>query len=148
MKQLRKFLRLAPSDRQLLLSSFVLLSLVKLGLLLLPFGVLQRLLAGIGRSNAIAAKAPTKEAIVKAVERSSRYMLGGAKCLARALTARVLLSRWGYSSELHIGVAKGEGGKFEAHAWVESDGEIAIGHLGDLARYTPMSSLEGRGGTF
>ncbi|MGD1806007.1 lasso peptide biosynthesis B2 protein [Dapis sp. BLCC M126] len=145
MERLRKFLSLTPEEKQLLLSSFVLLGLVRLGLLLLPFGTLQRFMASISQVNAVKAKqyAPTIETIAKAVNISSRYMPGGAKCLARALTTQVLMNRFGYLSELRIGVAKGERGEFEAHAWVESQGEIVIGHLADLKRYSPMPSFGG-----
>ncbi len=146
MERLRKFLSLTPGEKQLLLSSFVLLGLVRLGLLLLPFGTLQRFMASISQVNAVKAKqysAPTIETIANAVNISSRYMPGGAKCLARALTTQVLMNRFSYSSELRIGVAKGERGEFEAHAWVESQGEIVIGHLADLNRYSPMPSFGG-----
>ncbi len=148
MEQLHKFLSLTLGEKQLLLSSFILLGLVRLGLLLLPFGTLQQFMASISQVNAVKAKqysAPTIEIIAKTVNISSRYMPGGAKCLARALTTQVLMNRFGYLSELRIGVAKGERGEFEAHAWVESQGEIVIGHLTDLDRYSPMPSFGGLG---
>ena len=148
MERLRKFLSLTLGEKQLLLSSFVLLGLVKLGLLLLPFGALQRFLASISQVNSVKAKqccAPTRETIAKVVNISSRYIPGGAKCLARALTTQVLMNQFGYSSQLRIGVAKSDGGEFQAHAWVESQGEIVIGNLTDLSQYTPMPSFEGRG---
>jgi hypothetical protein len=42
---------------------------------------------------------------------------------------------------LRIGVAKGEAGKLEAHAWVESQGRIVIGGLRDLPYFTPLPPL-------
>jgi len=82
--------------------------------------------------------------VVWAVRVASRYMPGRVKCLAQALTAQVLLERRGYQTQLRIGVAKGEGGQLEAHAWVESQGRIVIGGLKDLARYTTLPTLEAK----
>jgi hypothetical protein len=53
------------------------------------------------------------------------------------------MTRHGFSPQLRIGVAKGETGKLEAHAWIESQGKIVIGYLKDLSRFTPLPSLEG-----
>jgi hypothetical protein len=45
---------------------------------------------------------------------------------------------------VRIGVAKGEGGKLEAHAWVECEGNVIIGGY-ELERYTSLVALdEGR----
>lgn len=143
MKRLRKFLILTARERQLLIKAFVLLGVIRLGLWLLPFPVLRRLLATINQANPQPSHAPNTEQIVEAVNRSSRIMTGDAKCLARALTTQALMLRCGHSSEFRIGVAKGEKGQFEAHAWVESQGRIVIGNLTDLSRYTPMPSLAG-----
>jgi hypothetical protein len=66
----------------------------------------------------------------------------GATCLSQALAAQTLFLRQGYPAELHIGVAKNETGQLEAHAWVESEGQVVIGDLQNLSRYTPLPSLE------
>ena len=68
-------------------------------------------------------------------------MPGGALCLARALTAQVLLEQQGCWPVLHIGVAKSEKGELQAHAWLEIDGQVVIGGLSDLARYQPLTTL-------
>ncbi|MDJ0795941.1 MAG: lasso peptide biosynthesis B2 protein [Calothrix sp. MO_167.B12] len=145
MKRLSKFLSLTHTERQLFMQAFVLLGLVRLGLWLLPFETLRRLLVIINQANPLGLRqySPTTDQIVEAVNRSSRYLPGNAKCLARALTTQALMNRCGYSPELRIGVAKGEQGQFEAHAWIESQGQIVIGHLKDLSRFTPMPSFEG-----
>ncbi|NET54236.1 MAG: lasso peptide biosynthesis B2 protein, partial [Merismopedia sp. SIO2A8] len=77
------------------------------------------------------------------VSTQKEQSLTGVKCLARALTTQVFMSRQGYSPQLRIGVAKGEGGQLEAHAWVESQGQVVIGYLGNLSYFTPLPSLEG-----
>jgi hypothetical protein len=143
MKRLRKFLNFTPSDRYLLLSAALLLGLVRLGLWLLSFQTLQQVLARLSQPTCKPQTVDESsiEKIVWAVNVASSYTPGHVKCLARALTTQVLLNRCGYSPELRIGVAKGDKGKFEAHAWVENQGEIVIGHLSDLVRFTPLPSF-------
>ncbi|HEY9875191.1 MAG TPA: lasso peptide biosynthesis B2 protein [Candidatus Obscuribacterales bacterium] len=144
MRRLRKFLSLTASDRQLVVSAALLLAGIRLGLWLLPFKTLRHLLTLI--AQAPLELQPTNQVsvdkVVWAVAVVSRYMPGEVKCLARALATEVLLGRSGHQAELRIGVAKGEQGQLEAHAWVESQGRIVIGALKDLARYTPLPTLE------
>ena len=142
MKQLLKFLTLNHSDRLFLINTFLLLGLVRLGLWLLPYDRLQKILTKIGDRAAKNQTVIELDKIVKAVNISSCQILGGTKCLARALTAQVLMKRHGYSPQLCIGVAKGRQEQLEAHAWIEHQGEVVIGYLHDLSRYTPMSSLK------
>ncbi len=143
-RRLHKLQSLGSQVRRLLVNTFVLLLLVRLGLWLLPFSTLQRIIAKISQQNPKSeqVKAISIEQIIWAVNVSSRYMPGGVKCLARALTTQVFMGRYGYSSQLRIGVAKTEAGKLEAHAWVESQGRVIIGNLPDLSRFTPLPSLE------
>ncbi len=140
--QLRKFVTLHKRDRRLLVRAILLLGTIKLGLWLLPFQTLRHLLARMTPANfELQKKDQVYVDIVWAVEVASRYMPSGVKCLARALATQVLLGRCGYQAQLCIGVAI-EGGQLEAHAWIESQGRIVIGGLKDLARYTPLPTLE------
>lgn len=142
MKHLRNFLRLKSDDRNLLIYTYLLVNGIRLGLWRFPFAKLQRYLDRLsntsfpGQSIAVY----RLQTLIWAVEQSSRYSPGLVKCLARALTTQVLLKQQGYPCELRIGVAKGQQGKLEAHAWVESRGQIVIGHLPDLSRYKPLNS--------
>jgi Transglutaminase-like superfamily len=142
MKQLLKLLRLTSKDGNLLINTFILLGLVKLGLWLLPFQTLRRILGNISQPNPKLNQTSLSR-IIWAVNVSTRYMPSGAKCLARALTCQILMTQRGYSPELRIGVAKSEEGKLEAHAWVESQGKVVIGYLTDLPRFTQLPSLPG-----
>ena len=150
MRRLRKFPVLSGRDRALLLKTFLLLASIKLGLRLLPFQTLRKLLSRFSQP----CKAKTQPGdldsdrlnqLLAAVRISSRYMPGGAKCLARALTTQVLASRNGYAPTLRIGVARDGNGQLEAHAWVEIQSQIVIGQLNDLTRFTPLPALEGDG---
>jgi hypothetical protein len=78
------------------------------------------------------------------VEVASRRPPGVKSCLNQALAAQVLLGRRGHPSLVHIGVARGERGQFQAHAWVESGGQVVIGGPG-YERFTPLVALEGDG---
>lgn len=139
---LSKLLRLSPSERRLMLGAALLLGAIRLGLQLLPFLTLRRQLAKITPAHSHQLEQVSVGKIVWAVEVLSRY-IPGVKCLARALTTQVLLCRYGYQSDLRIGVARSEKGQLQAHAWVESQGRIVSGGLKDMRRYTPLPPLEG-----
>lgn len=59
-------------------------------------------------------------------------------CLVRAIAAQHLLARHGYVATVCIGVASSADSGFEAHAWVEYEGEILVGRTG--TPYTPLLS--------
>lgn len=151
MKQLRKLLQLAPHHRLLLIQAALVLTLIRLGLWLLPFQVLCRLLAKFSVSSHASSHASghasvssiAVEQVVWAVEVVSRYAFGGVKCLARALTVRVLLAQQSDVTQLRIGVLKNVEGKLEAHAWVEHQGRVVIGGLQNLSDFTTLPALDG-----
>lgn len=143
MKRLRKFLLLPAAERRLLVEAAFLLGMTKLGLMLFPFQTLRRFLERFieaptveRRTNEVPA-----ERIVWAVESAGRYMPRARTCLTQALAARILLVRRGYPALIRIGVTKKNGAEFEAHAWVESGGEVMIGGH-ELDRYTSLIALE------
>lgn len=141
MKRLRRLLSLTQDDRRLFGVAVALLAAIRLGLWLLPFRMVLQLLDHI--SQPAGPTSVTVGRIVWAVEAASRSMPGEVKCLARALTTQVLMSRCGYLAQLRIGVAKDEQGTLQAHAWIEHQGKVAIGQLADLSRYVPLPSIEG-----
>jgi hypothetical protein len=142
MSRICSFFDLKREDQQLFLIALLLLGLTRLGLKLLTFSQARYLSEKITRKTNITPSNPTQiKQVVDAVNRASRYQ-PRVKCLARALTTQILLSWWGQSSQLCIGVAKDELGKFEAHAWVEQEGKIVINDLADLSRYTKLPSWQ------
>jgi hypothetical protein len=138
---LRRFLRLPAVERWLLLKAALLLGLLRLGLWLLPFPTLRRLVGAFtARFRRVRDAEPISKAkAVWAVETAARYGFPSATCLTQALAVQVLLARRGYPALLHIGVARGEK-ELKAHAWVESEGEVVIGGF-ELERYTPLTTL-------
>jgi hypothetical protein len=77
-----------------------------------------------------------------AVEVTGHYLLRERPCLTKALVAQMLLSRRGYQTILRIGVAHSSDRSLQAHAWLERNGEIIVGRLHDLGRFTPLPPLE------
>lgn len=144
-RSLFRFLRLPWSDQYLLAITFILLGLIRSGLWLLPFRVLHQLVNRVrlvhqqpsGQLNTLATKK-----IVWAINFATRHMPGGAKCLARALTVQIILSLYGCTSNLRIGVAKKSTGELEAHAWIEHQDEVLIGDLPNLSSFTQLPSLD------
>ena len=145
MKRLRKFLSLTPSDRVLLINALLLLGAIRLGLKLLPFQTLRRLLARIAQPirTLPEEELASVDKVAWAVMVASHY-IPGAICLAQALATQVLLERRGYPTQLRIGFTRGKGGQMSAHAWVESEGRVAIGGAGNMARYilVPIQEVE------
>jgi hypothetical protein len=124
-----------------------LLIAIRLGLWLLPFRTLQRLLTRMtqGAYKHQAADQASIDSVVWAVTVASRYV-PEATCLTQALAAQVLLARRGYPARLRIGVARSETGQFQAHAWVENGGRIVIGGTANPSYFTPLPPLERESG--
>ncbi len=142
MKHLRKFLRLPVAERRLLVKAALLLVAIRLGLWLLPFRTLRRLLARATETSVKADKVrPSTDSIIWTVGVASQYMHGFGTCLTQALAAQVLLARRSIPSLLHIGVLRDERGRLQAHAWLESGGKVVIGEH-EIERYTPLVALD------
>jgi hypothetical protein len=140
-------LRLSRHQRHLLFNTVVLLAAVRLGMRLLPFQRLRRVLTKVSRRPGTppAVPAPNSEAqVVWAITAAGRLLPGTSTCLARALTALVLLERRGDRADLRIGVARVDAGPLEAHAWLEKNGSVILGELPDLARFLPMPALDNK----
>jgi hypothetical protein len=136
--------RMGAGDRHLLMMTLILLATIRIGLWLMPFHTILKVLAKISQpSDRLQVTNPISvRKIAWAVNAVSPYV-PGVKCLARALATQVLMNRHSLACEFRIGVAKAEGGKLEAHAWIEYQGLVVIGNLQDLSRFMPLPSLEG-----
>jgi hypothetical protein len=142
MRRLRKFLSLSGIERGLLLSALFLTAGVRLGLWLLPFQTLRRLLSRKTQTADAqrAGEQPAPERIAWAVRAASRYV-PRATCLTQALAARTLLTRNGYAAQVLFGAAKDGAKRLEAHSWLECQGRVLIGES-NLGRYTPLITTE------
>lgn len=143
MNRLNKLVRLPSTDRSLLIKSGLLVGAIRLGLRLLPFQTVRRLIAQLAmRPSGFQGKDHTSiDQAVWAVRVVSRYV-PDATCLTQALATQVLLNRQGYHTDLQIGVARSATGQFQAHAWVEKNGVVVIGGpVHHLQRYTPLPAF-------
>jgi len=145
-RRLGRFSRLLPADRARLVKAAFLIGAIKLGLWVLPFHVLRRLMAkltySVNDSHEVDQAAVARA--VWAVLTAGRHMPWAITCLTRATAAQVLLGRLGEPTHLRLGVAKDEQGQLRAHAWLESGDEIIIGDEGDLSDFTKLPPLEMR----
>jgi hypothetical protein len=136
---LARFLRLPRSDRRLLLKSLLTLGAARLFIRILPFRTARRLLTPRPRTDRPRALAPGQ---VRWAIGVAQRVVPDATCLPQAVAAESILTRAGYPVLLRIGVLKSAAGKFEAHAWVECEGEIVVGQLpgglGEYAQFPPL----------
>jgi hypothetical protein len=145
MKCLRKLADLSSVERRWLIKVALLLGTIRLGLRLLGFRTLWRLLSHARPTlvGGVAHQSDSAERIAWAVTVAGPYVLDDKPCLAQALAAHLLLVRRGFPAQLRVGVARGERGQVEAHAWVESDHRVVVGgSVTELARYTPLLALD------
>ena len=134
MRSARKFARLSGAERRLVLDAWVTVALFRGALTVLPFRWV-RDRAHAARRRTSAGRLPA-DRYSWAVTVASRRV-PKATCLTQALALQSLLTRAGYESDLRIGVATSDAGRFEAHAWLESEGRILIG--GDVGRFTVLT---------
>lgn len=138
-----QFHGLPPNERRLLINAALAVATIRIGLWVVPFRVLMRAHKRFSHPRKVSAeRIAAVQRVVWAVRVASRYF-PGATCLTQALAARALLSRRGVVSVLRIGVARADNGQLQAHAWVEHDGEIAIGGVESGDRFTSLPSFDG-----
>jgi hypothetical protein len=125
----RRFRGRPPEDRALILRAAVRLPLTQMGLqtagfvrwkeLIERFSVPARRVQEIPRDLQ---RVMARRAML-AVRSVELHGLGKPNCLERSLTLWWLLRSDGVEGELHIGARK-QGSHFEAHAWVELQGQV------------------------
>jgi Transglutaminase-like superfamily len=89
--------------------------------------------------------APEKEQVIiaaaqEALKLANRAMPTSLSCLQRTIVLHQLLGARGVSSTPVIGV-RTTGGKLEAHAWLERDGQILTSSDAHCARYHRLEHL-------
>lgn len=130
LRKARRFQALTPEEKAVFLEAAAGVLLARAALGALPFRAVHSLTTKLKnaalRYDALQAVRPCDASVVAmSVERAGRQV-PGARCLARALAGSVLLARHGFQTELRIGVRRPDG-KFQAHAWLERDGEVLVG---------------------
>ena len=127
MKQyLRRLLALPPREWAPLFHNAFLLTAIAVGLRLFGYKrVYRRLAASANLPGGVLLpeEAEQRVSVTARRVRSAAAPLPYATCLSRSLALWWLLRRQGVNGDLRVGVRKEEG-KFEAHAWVEYQGEV------------------------
>lgn len=133
-------MRMTPDDRRTLALAMILLPLTALALRLMGLRRSQRLfflynpVRKEDKSEATLAQALN---ISRLVGLAVRHGVCRANCLQRSLALWWLLRRNGIRSELHIGTRK-EGGRLDAHAWIEIKGVVLNDSSDVRHRYEPF----------
>lgn len=141
MRRLQSFLRLPARERFLYLRTWLLLFRIRLMLWVLPYRRWRQIAAQMIRvENERQLERPQVNQITRAVRVMSKYV-PQASCLTQALAAQTLLANEGQRSQLRVGVTQ-NGGKLEAHAWVQIDGRVVIGGRESVVRFSAFPTLE------
>jgi hypothetical protein len=143
MQLIRRLRALDRIDRRLVVEAALLLTFVSIALEIVRFPRLRKMLdryAGVAGRGTLADDPATR--IARSIERSSRHLRLRTTCLVQALAADAMLRRRGIPSILHLGVLgqRPNGGRLEAHAWVESDGVTVTGRTPRLPEYVELST--------
>lgn len=143
MRRLRSYLKLSGAEKWLLIRSILWLWLFWLGLRVLSFQKLYRLVGRFSKPWSSRQGHPAAPQLIsRSVEKSGRYILGQDSCFPQALTGYLLLNRAGYAPRLYIGVKK-DGNTLKAHAWIEMDGEVLIGGpLSVIESYSALPEID------
>lgn len=139
MKAAFKYIRLDARDKRLVRAAFRALLVAKARLV---FGSFERLRLRLEQATGEISGSPAEAARVAwAVEVVSRRLPMTDNCLVRAVATLSILRRRGLPGELRLGVARETGREFEAHAWVECEGEILVGGE-EAARFTLLQESQ------
>lgn len=134
---LRRLVSLSAVERRALAQATGRVLVIRFRLTVQPLG---RVLTAVRRQSERPRSAPPAPVpvLVWAVRAAGRRFLRRNPCLTEALALWGLLRRHGYDSRIRIGVARDRTAEFEAHAWVERDGEILIGGSRSPESYVPL----------
>ena len=137
MRRLHNFLRRPCRDKLLLGEALLVIVSVRLGLWVLRYGRMRRIVESRkpGPSRDLVA---SLRRVCWAIKYASS-VVPGASCLTQALAALAMMRRRGIEGDLRFGVRQKAGAKrLDAHAWVEIDGVVVVGGTADLGEFTVL----------
>lgn len=142
MSRLKRFARLAPSDRRLFLASLVSLALVKFALRVTSMRTVRARVLWVAHAFPRTQSPLSLPKLTWAIETASSYV-PDATCLPQALVAEGLLVRHGLPARVRLGATREEGRDLTGHAWVESGQVVVVGGPDAGERFTGVVTLEG-----
>ncbi|RQG89230.1 lasso peptide biosynthesis B2 protein [Natrarchaeobius halalkaliphilus] len=156
MGRLSGFLSISAGDKVRVVVAATLLLIVQFGFAFVSFSSLRRVLLGVSTTlSRIVPGIPAPIRIAWAVEATDRNVPGKRTCLMRSLTSETMHRLYHHDIIHRIGVDPSgtdaddletvtvSRGTFEAHSWIEHEGEILLGDLEDLSRFEPLPPLNG-----
>ena len=126
---------LSGGEKISFVSSVICLTIIKAGLVLLPFSTFRKLFAWFTKSqtkNEVSQQKISQTAW--AVASAAHHLPFELLCLPQALATKYLLRKVP-SLTLEIGVAIDSSKTFQAHAWVEKNGSFVIGDWDENISY-------------
>jgi hypothetical protein len=130
-RRILKLICLSWYERFLLLEAFILTGIFRFAILFIAFNKIAKLSGKYkGESSQYVSdiEKVTINKIAWAVAIISLHTPWESKCLVKALTAQLMLTKRKISSTLYLGVAKDEEKKLIAHAWLRSGTEVITGY--------------------
>lgn len=124
MSLIPSFFKLNNKTKLLLIKAFLLLWIIRVMLWLFSFNRIEKIVKRFSRVKPVSSNISLGE-ITWAISVMGRFV-PRSTCLVRALSGQILLAHYGYSSLVKIGVSQSKG-EFEAHAWLENEGEVVLG---------------------
>ena len=147
-KTLKRYRDCTPEERRAVTRAGLLIAALQTALKVLPF---QRVMEGVyrvARPSPSAGASPgghshfDRDLAVWAVEAAGRRLLSRNPCLPKALAVLILFRRGGEPAELRLGVNREADGPVQAHAWIESEGQVVIGGDVPIETYTRLPDLD------
>jgi hypothetical protein len=146
----RKLRRLFSGDGLLVVKAAILLAVTRAALPVCSFQIILKLVSRASEKLSKSGSVPSTQVrrVHWAIGRASRWIPGVRHCLTQALTAKILLARAGFDTQLRIGVTKDPAGMLTAHAWLESEGAAVFGvPESGLDQFRLLPPLHSMGGT-
>ena len=144
-RALRRFLTLSFRDKLLLTWVLCLHLVVVVGIRLISFGSLCRLLKTVSRGGTLLTRYAARESRERliggslwAIRLINQQPLFKASCLAQVLTAQCLLRHFDIPTEAHFGVKRDGHGCLRAHAWLQSGERILLNSI-DRVGWIPFN---------
>ncbi|MHC1681574.1 MAG: lasso peptide biosynthesis B2 protein [Clostridiaceae bacterium] len=129
-KTIYKFFNLSLKDKILVIEAFILTGIVRFTILFVPFKKLAQFVGNHKEESDISVEeldTSTIKTIAWVISVVSKRTPWESKCLVKALSAQIMLTKYKISSTLYLGVAKDEEKKLIAHAWLRSGTYIVTG---------------------
>jgi hypothetical protein len=134
--KLQSFLRQSTTECWLVAEAMVWLAFARLVILTIPFRVLVRALdraPECGTHDGL-----MLQRVRRAVTTAARNVPWNAVCFPQAIAAKLMLSRRGCGSALHLGAGFDGNGTLIAHAWLVVGRTVVVGAAG-MTRVTPLT---------